>query len=360
MKILILANNDVGLYRFRKELISKIINKGHKVFVSLPYGQLVEPLEDIGCEYIETSIDRRGINPIRDLLLMNRYIKIIKKTNPDIIITYTIKPNIYGGIASTILRKKIFVNITGLGTAFQKKGLVKSLVVFLYRISLKNAQAVIFENEANKDVFETYKICNPDKVHVLNGAGVNTDYYEYKEYPNNSVFKFLFVGRIMKEKGVEELLKAMKRLVDEGVKCSLDVVGACEESYSEKLYICEKEGWLNYYGFQNDVRPFIKKCDCFVLPSWHEGMANTNLENAASGRPVITSNIPGCKEAILDGVTGYLCTAKEVSSLYKVLKKIIALPRDERVKMGIAGRDYMKEKFDKEKVVKETLKILNI
>ena len=191
----------------------------------------------------------------------------------------------------------------------------------------------------------------------MNGAGVNTETYAYQPYPNNKAVKFLFVGRVMKEKGIDELFEAMKRLVSEGGKCFLDVVGPFEEDYKDKLEQYEKAGWLKYHGFQENVIPFISACDCFVLPSYHEGMANTNLECASSGRPIITSNIPGCKEAVVDG-SGFLCEPKNVKSLYTVMKKMVGVSREEREKMGLVGRKHMEKVFDKKKVVAETIKYL--
>lgn len=150
----------------------------------------------------------------------------------------------------------------------------------------------------------------------------------------------------------------MRCLNKEEYKCTLDVLGGFEENYSEKIRKYEKEGWLHYLGYQEDVRPFIEKCHCFVLPSWHEGMANTNLEAAATGRPVITSNIHGCLEAVEDGVTGYLAEKKNANALYQVMKRMCELSAEERESMGMAGRKHMEEVFDKKKVVEDTIRYL--
>ena len=358
MKILILANFDLGLYKFRKELIEELLRLGHKVFISLPDGKLVRPLEQIGCTFIDTPVDRRGINPKTDLSLFLKYKKIMKEVNPDLVITYTIKPNIYGGIAARFAKKEYAVNITGLGTAFENVGIVRAIVVNLYKIALKKAKVIFFENTDNRDNLVSFGCCKQEKTVVLNGAGVNTEYYNYIPYPQNDNVKFLFVGRVMKEKGIDELFEAMKRLVSEGQYCFLDIVGPFEEDYKMQLDLYETEGWLKYYGYQEDVRPFIKECDCFVLPSYHEGMANTNLECSSSGRPIVTTNIPGCKEAVLCGKSGFLCEAQSVESLYEAMKKIIQANREERIKMGKCAREYMINNFEKEIIVDETLEHL--
>jgi len=354
MRILILANFDLGLYKFRKELIEELLDQGHDVYISLPDGDLVRPFEKIGCTFIDTPVDRRGINPKTDFGLFQHYRKMMKEVNPDLVITYTIKPNIYGGIAARLEGKQYAVNITGLGTAFENAGLIRTVVVNLYKFALKKAKVIFFENSSNRDELLSFGCCDKEKTVVLNGAGVNTETYAYQPYPNNDDIKFLFVGRVMKEKGIDELFATMQRLVAEGQKCFLDVVGPFEENYKEKLEEYEKAGWIKYHGYQENVIPFIAACDCFVLPSYHEGMANTNLECSASGRPIITSNIPGCKEAVTEG-SGLLCEPRSVDSLYNAMKTMLGKNRDEREQMGKVARKHMEEFFDKKKVVAETV-----
>ena len=354
MKVLIAANYDVGLYQFRKELLQELL-KDHQVLISLPYGSLVDPLKEAGCAFIDTPVDRRGLNPVKDLKLYFWYRKMLKKHHPDLVVTYTIKPNVYCGIACRLQKVPYAANITGLGTAFQNKGLLRSFVTFLYRNSLKKAKVVFFENDANRQLFINEKIVSEGKTVLLNGAGVNLEHYGFKPYPQAEPVRFLFVGRVMKEKGVDELFCAMERLRKEGADCTLDVLGGYEEDYAEIIRRYEKQGWLHYHGYQVDVRPFIEKAHCFVLPSYHEGMANTNLECAAMGRPLITSNIPGCKEAVLAGQSGLLCEPKNADSLYDAMSRFLELSQEKRAAMGKAGRQHMETVFDKRLVVAETI-----
>ena len=212
-KILILANLDVGLYKFRKALIKELIDQGNEVYISLPKGMLVQNLKEMGCHFIETPVDRRGINPATDLKLMMRYFNILGKIKPDLVITYTIKPNIYGGIAARFKRIPYAVNITGLGTAFQNENMIKKLVVFLYKLSCKKAKTIFFENEGNKQVFIENNIIKESRSCTLPGAGIDLDEYKMTPYPEESRnIRFLFIGRVMKEKGVEELFKAAKNI----------------------------------------------------------------------------------------------------------------------------------------------------
>lgn len=357
-KILILANNSSGLYSFRKELIRELAKK-YCVWASTPDDGRVSQLEEIPCKVMPISMDRRGVNPIKDMGLMVRYFRLLAAVKPNFVMTYTIKPNIYGGIVCRLKKIPYGVNITGLGTAFQKEGFLKKIVTLLYKVALKDAKTVYFENAQNRDLFLELKIVKQEQCCLLHGAGVNLQQYTLLEYPKESEkLRFLFIGRVMQEKGVDELFSAMKMLHKENKNCVLDVVGSLEENYSEKIAVYEKEGWLTYHGFQEDVHPFIEKAHCFVLPSWHEGMANTNLECAASGRPVITSDIWGCKEAVIENETGFLCRSQDALSLYEAMKKMAELSGEQREQMGCAGRVHMEAVFDRERVVQETMERL--
>lgn len=359
MKVMIMANFDVGLYQFRRELIESLLEQ-HEVLLSLPDGDLIRPLEDMGCKFIDTPVDRRGINPVTDLKLFISYIKLLRQQKPDLVITYTIKPNVYGGLACRMLGIPYGVNITGLGTAFQKQGMLRKLVTFLYRVALKKAKVVFFENSANMELFLEEKIVVSGQSHLLSGAGVNLEHYAYSPYPKKEGTRFLFVGRVMKEKGIEELFSVMERLCAKGMDCTLDVLGGYEENYADIIRHYEDAGWLRYHGYVMDVRPYIEKTHCFVLPSYHEGMANTNLECAAMGRPIITSNIPGCREAVLEGRSGLLCQPQDTDSLYEAMKYFLSLPAETCAQMGKTGRRHMEDTFDKKKVVAETMMKLGL
>ena len=355
-KIVVLANNSGGLYDFRGMLMSELIGRGDTVIALTPLDDRVDELKVLGTELIETPINRRGINPEEDFKLLRNYKKLLRELKPDLVITYTSKPNVYGGFVCRLLKIPFAANITGLGTAFQGKGVLRKLVTLMYKVGLKKAKTVFFENSENKQIFIDEKIVKEEKTCLLNGAGVNLEHFGVAEYPEeNGTTRFLFIGRVMKEKGIDELFKAMQLLREDGIDCVLDVVGGYEEDYSEQIKQYEKAGWLTYHGIQKDVRPFIEAAHCFVLPSWHEGMANTNLECSAMARPVITSNIHGCLEAVEDGVTGFLCEKQNPESLYKVMKRFCGLTFDERKQMGLSARRRMEEIFDKRKVVEETI-----
>lgn len=358
-KILILANSSAGLYSFRKELILRLREYG-EVYASIPDDGHFEDVEALGCHVIKTDVDRRGIDPVKDLRLVAFYRKLVRQVEPDLVITYTIKPNVYGGLVCRGKKIPYAVNITGLGTAFQKRGILRALVTKLYRMALKKAKIIFFENETNRQIFLDKKICREEKTCLLNGAGVNLERYAVAPYPMEEPVRFLFMGRVMQEKGINELFAAMERLRSEGASCCLDVLGGYEEDYADTIRRYEAQGWLRYHGYQSDVRPFIEKAHCFVLPSYHEGMANTNLECAAMGRPLITSNIPGCREAVVEGESGILCEAKSADSLYAAMERFLKLPLETRREMGLAGRQHMEAVFDKKQVVEQTVKGLGL
>lgn len=365
MKILIICNCATGLETFRGMLIQELINKGNDVSTAVPWSdeekelRAEKRLKKINCDLKHISIDRRGANPIRDINLFLQIVRVIKVVKPDLVITYTIKPNIYGGFASRLLNVKYVANVTGLGTAFQKKGVLRNIVVYMYKIALKKAKVVFFENTENRDTFVDNRIIQEKKAHVLPGAGVDLEHYHYLEYPKDEdKIRFLFIGRVMREKGVDELFAAMSKLNKEGYDCELDVLGEMEENYADIIAQYEREGWLHYRGYQEDIRPYVKKCHCFVLPSWHEGMANVNLECAACGRPIITSDIYGCKESVINNTTGLLFEKGNLNDLYYTLVEFVKLSNGDREKMGWLGRKHMEELFDKRKIVNETMEAL--
>jgi Glycosyltransferase len=355
-EILILANNDIGLYKFRKDLIQKLINKGNSVFISLPNGEYINSLVELNCKFINTNIDRRGLNPIKDIRLLIKYFQIIKKIKPDFVITYTIKPNIYGGIICCLLKIKYAINITGLGTAFQSNNLLKKVITFLYKVSCKRADVIFFENTENKDYFIKNKIIRKAQAYKLNGAGVNLEDYQYNEYPNdNGEIRFLFIGRIMKEKGIIELFEVAKMIHNTYKNVFFDIVGPYEDNYIEIINKLSAENIIKYYGYQSDIRPFIISSHCLILASYHEGMANTLLEAGAMGRPLITSNICGCKEAVIDGKTGFLVEPNDCMDLYSKVVEFINIPYSLKKIMGRHSYKHIKNNFEKSIIVNETI-----
>ena len=362
-EILVLANHYNTLRIFRRELLSRLCKEGHAVTVSIPEcdEENRQILESYGCSVVFTPVDRRGMNPFADSLLLARYRKLVREIQPDKVITYTIKPNVYGSLAARQKGIPHYVNITGLGSPFQKGGLSRMLVSALYKASLGRADRVFFENRGNRNTLVRAGIVRPDQAVVMHGAGVNLREFAPAEYPGTEDgVRFLFIGRIMREKGVDELFEAIRRIRAEYPDTFLDCIGWYEDSYQETVEAMEKEGLLSFHGFVNDVRPFIEKAHCVIHPSWHEGMSNTLLEAAAMCRPLITSDIHGCKEAVREGVNGYLTRVRDAESIYQKMRAFLRLSFEEKEKMGREGRRRMVRYFDKDMVVEKTIREIGL
>lgn len=355
-KVLVITNHSYMLWQFRRELIAELCGE-YEVVISMPFVGHEEDFRQMGVRCIQTDIDRRGINPKTDLALMRTYAGLLRAEKPDLVITYSIKPNIYAGLACARQKIPFFANVQGLGTAFQKAGLAQFVTV-LYRTAFRKVEAVFFENEANAEEFRRRRIVPAKKQVVLHGAGINLDHYAYRPYPQNDRTHFLYLGRIMKEKGMDELFAAVRRLHAEKEAFTLDLVGFFEDSYREEVEQLQKEKIAVFHGFQEDPRPFYAAADCVVLPSYHEGMSNVLLEAAATGRPIITSRIPGCMEAVEEGRSGFLTEAKNSEELYTAMKAFLQLTGAQREEMGRAGRTKMEREFRKEAVVEETMRVI--
>ena len=347
-KILILANSSGGLYDFRNELVLKLL-KEYEVAASLPDDVRTKELAGEGCKVIKTPINRRGVNPVEDFKLFLNYLKLLKKEKPDLVLTYTIKPNIYGGFACRMKRIPYITTITGLGTTFQKQGFMQKMIVAMYRMGLKGARCVFFQNEENKGIFEKYKI-KGKKSHLVKGSGVNLERHTFEAYPEGTGTSFLYVGRMMTEKGITELLEAAEVLHAPDVEFRL--LGYCDDDLKDKLDEAEQKGYIKQLGFDPNVHEYIRQSSALVLPTYHEGMSNVLMEASATGRPVIATNISGCKEIFEEGITGFGCEPKSSESLIEALKKFLALSKPERAKMGEMARLKMEREFDR-KIVAE-------
>ncbi len=359
-KILIITNHSYMLYRFRLELIEKLAEE-HEVILSMPFVGHEEDFQKLGLRCIETKLERRGMNPIKDYSLIKEYKRQLKEIQPDLVITFSIKPNVYAGWLCGRERIPYAAVVQGLGSAFERP-LLSRVASLLYRISLRKALAVYFENDANARFFVEKNLVSFAKIKVLPGAGVNLKTYEYKKYPKNDPFRFAYIGRIMKEKGISELFEACQRLRDKGCQFVLDMVGFYEDEFRDdyKREVDRQviQGHADDHGFKEDPRPYYEMADCIVMPSYHEGMSNVVLEAAAMGRPVITTDIPGCREAVDDKESGLLVKPRDVDSLEEAMETMLKMSRKQREAMGVKGREKMKECFDKEKVVEETISIL--
>ena len=358
-KVLFLVNHDVVIYNFRLELVERLLHDGHEVIISSPYGERIDDLVKLGCEYHEIDISRHGMNPMKEIRLINEYKRLIKDTRPDIVLTYTIKPNVYGGMACALLGIPCVANVTGLGTAIENGGFKCLIAVSMYKIGLSKVKRVFFQNTVNMSFFDAHEIAM-GRHDLLPGSGVNLDRNPYEDYPRDTGrYVFLFVGRLMKDKGFEEFVYAAKYIKGKYSNVEFEAVGFCETDYEKELEKIDSEKYVTLFGQQKNVHEYIKKCHAVVLPSYHEGMANVLLEAAACGRPILASDIHGCRETFDEGISGFGFKPKDVDSLCEAIEKFIALPYEKKVEMGRAGRAKMEREFDRNIVVEKYMEIVN-
>lgn len=351
MKIAVIANNDVGLFNFRKEVLEFLLSSGHSVDIILPYGEKVDELIELGCTFHDIYMERRGTNPIKDMGLLMGFRRLLKELQPDVVLTYTIKPNIYGGIAAQMLHMPYIANVTGLGSAIENPGILQKITIGMYLVALRNAGCVFFQNEENMKLFETKNVVRGKHV-LLPGSGVNLDKHCYEDYPaDDGKVQFLFVGRLMRDKGIGELIEAAKVMSSKYENLSFKVVGFCEKEYEPVLKELEAERYVELCGQQDNVHQYMKEAHAIILPSYHEGMANVLLEAAACGRPVLASKVPGCMETFDEGISGYGFEARDAKDLIRAIEKFINLDYSAKEQMGIAGRRKMEREFDRKIVI---------
>lgn len=355
--VLVLTNFIAGLHSFRKEVMKAIVDAGYQLYISVPDtdDDRINYFKEIGCTIIKTELDRRGTNPFADLKLLMSYKRMLKQLRPMAALSYTIKPNVYGGIACRMTGTPLIANVTGLGDAIENGGWLQKLTISLYRFGIGKAAQVFFQNETNKKFCVNHKITDNNAI-VLPGSGVNLEYHRYQEYAPEGVIKFLFIARLMKDKGTEEYFETAKAIKTKYPHTEFQILGWKEGPYEQKMDEMVKDGVINYLGTASDIRPYLTNVHCTIMPSYHEGMSNVNLESAANGRPVITTDVPGCRETVDDEKTGFLIEAKSSQSLIDAVERFIALPYSQKVLMGKNGREKVEREFDRQIVVDAYLK----
>lgn len=348
----------MGLFKFRKELIENLVSKNINVYFSIPNDEYVPRLEQIGGKYVPTEFDRRGSNPVTDLKLLISYIKIINEIKPDLVLTYTIKPNIYGGIATRICKVKAIHTVTGLGSIFIQKMWIKNVVVCLNRIAFINASLIVFLNSDNREFYKEIKIINKNhRTLIVPGSGVNLNKFKYTPQTNFEIIKFTFIGRILKDKGIEEYLTAAKEICKKRSNIEFQVVGFVEDhKYEEILRNYETNGVIKFFGKRDDIFEIITQSSCIVLPSYGEGRGTVLQEGAAVGRPLIACNTYGCNETVINEFNGYLCQVADSNSLIDAMEKFICLPKKEKYIMGLNSRIKAENEFNRNIIIQTYIK----
>ncbi len=357
-KVLVIANDYTTLYNFRLELLRRMADEGYDVTLALPHDDRNSVFEKFGCKIETIPLSRFGTNPVADMKTTAVLYKLIKKIKPHAVLTYTAKANIYGGLAARLTRTPYIANVTGLGANFEKQNVIAKIMLLLQKIAYKKARVVFFQNSSNKELFTGKKIVK-GRTQLLPGSGVNLEDNPFEEYPENEVIKFITVARIRQDKGYDELFEVIRRLKGNKVPAEFHIVGWYEDE-KYKTVVDEMTSKYAVRFYENmpheKVHNLIKECDCLLQPSHHEGMSNVVLEAAAAGRLCIASDIPGCREGVDDGKTGFCFDVKNVDDFYDKAVKLINLPQETRAKMAKNAREKMEKQFDRNIVVETYIK----
>lgn len=354
-KVLIVSNVTAGLVSFRIEVIQEIAKKYNVIVLAHDNGRS-EQLKSAGCRILNVNMDIHGTNPLRELLTIIYYMRIIRTIKPKIVLTYTIKPNIYAGIACAILKIPYIVNVTGLGTAVENGGFLQRITIPLYRLGICRAQKVFFQNTSNRDFMLEHHMVKGD-YEVIPGSGVNLQKYRQLEYPNRDTIDFMFISRIMREKGIDQYINAAKVIGAKYPETRFHVCGDCDHNYAEIIEKLHQDNTIIYHGRVEDISSMHQISACTIHPTFYpEGMSNVLLESSACGRPIITTDRPGCREIVDDGINGYIVKQKDSADLIEKIEKFLSLSYTERQEMGVAGRRKVEREFDRNIIIMKYMK----
>ncbi|WP_221373086.1 glycosyltransferase family 4 protein [Clostridium perfringens] len=366
--IALITNHDDDVYCFRKELIEGIIESGYDILISCPNGEKLKLMEDIEFIHDDVFIDRRGTNPFSDFRLLIHYRKIMSKYKPDMVLNYTVKPNIYASLAAGSLGIPYINNVTGLGSVLSMGKLMKGFVLTLFKIAFRKSTCIFFQNEENMKLAIKQGLVYGD-YQLIPGSGVNTERFPLQNYPNGGdgingeKIVFNYIGRVLRDKGVDDYIEAAKRIKKNYPNTEFNIIGFIEPTeshYEKELERLKEDNIVIYRGQQKDVKPFIERSHAIIHPSTYgEGMSNVLLENASSGRFIITTDNPGCKETLINGTTGFQYHGGNVVELVLKIEEFLTMDNKQRQEMGKKGREYVEKNFSREIVKNAYIERIN-
>lgn len=361
--VALLTNNDDDVYCFRLELIQGIINAGYRMLISCPDGPKFVVMEELGLrknqEFIfdDPPIDRRGTSISKDYKLMMHYRRLFKKYRPAVVLTYTAKPNVYASIVAHQLHIPVINNVTGLGSVINEHGIKKKIIMSLFKSAYSKSSCIMFQNSTNMELAKELGWVRGD-YKLIPGSGVALERFPVQEYPDGGdgiqgeTVVFNYIGRIMKDKGVDDYIEAARRIKTKFHKTEFNMIGFIEPTenhYESVLNELMNDGVVQYRGSQKDVKPWIKRAHAIIHPSTYgEGMSNVLLENASSGRAIITTDNPGCKETVNDNVSGFIYSGGHVDELVKKIELFLLMKNEDRHLMGLEGRKKVENEFSRE------------
>ena len=360
--VAIVLNTSWNIYNFRLGLLKTLEKEGYRIVTIAPRDEYSQKLEALGYEYREIKINNSGTNPIEEIRLIHDFVKLYKEVKPDILLHYTIKPNVYGSIAADILDIPVITNISGLGTVFLNNSFPSKIAKFLYKVAMRIPKKVFFQNSDDRELFIAKKLVDPQKTALLAGSGIDTEKFAPRKdvSPSGGPLQFLFIARLVKDKGIVEYVDAARILKEKYPDVEFAILGAFYPGNpttirQEEMHRWVKEGAVRYLGVRDDVRSVIAAATCVVLPSYREGLSRVLLEAASMAKPIVTTNVPGCKDVVEDGINGFLCRAKDVKDLANTMEKMILLPEAKREEMGKYGREKAVGEFDEKIVISHYL-----
>lgn len=345
-------------------LIKALRENGHKIYAIAPEDEYSQKLVEAGCEYHEVTMDSRGVNPIKDLALFFELRKIYKKIEPDVILHYTIKPNLYGTMAATSLKIPAINNVCGLGTVFLNENLVSKIALAMYRFAFRFPKKVFFQNSYDHQLFVERKLIKSNISDIVPGSGINLDHFEPKPFKRNEEFTFLLISRLIHDKGIIEYIDAIKKLKDQGTNAKFQVLGAKDPEHRRGIKSEIVDSWIEnniieYLGTTDDVRGYIADADCVVLPSYREGTPRTLLEAASSSKPIIATDVPGCKNVVTHSFNGLLCKLKDSEDLANKMLTMMQMPSKTIEEFGRNGRKKVEDEFSENIVIDKYLESIN-
>jgi glycosyltransferase involved in cell wall biosynthesis len=360
-KVLIVLNAAWNLANFRMGLIEGLQQAGYEVVAAAPADGHEKKLK---CRFVNLPMDSGGTHPLRDAALLLRFVRMLYAERPDVFLGYTIKPNVYGSIACRLLSIPVINNIAGLGATFVRTTWVTRVVRGLYRVALRKSVVVFFQNEDDQATFLTQRLVRAEQTARLPGSGVDLNQFSPRPFvAHEGGVIFLLVARLLWDKGVGEFVQAARLLRERGVRARFQLLGFLDVKNPSAVARADVDAWVadgivEYLGSSDDVRPYIAAADCVALPSYREGVSRTLLEAAALGRPIIASNVPGCREVVDDAVTGFLCNARDAEDLARKMMQMIDVGGARRKEMGDRGRLKVEREFDEQLVVAQYLKAI--
>lgn len=360
MRIAIVLNTSWNIYNFRMNFVRALLAEGHEVHTVAPHDEYTHFLVEAGCIHHDLKMDSRGANPIKDSLLIFELLGKYRKIKPDMILHYTIKPNVYGTLAAAVLRIPSINNVCGLGTIFLKKNWISSFAIALYKLAFLFPKKVFFQNPDDLQLFVSGKLIKPELADILPGSGIDLSYFKPAAFSRNKKFTFLLISRLITDKGIHEYIDAIKQLKSLGIDARFQLLGSKDPHHKRGIPLNVIDSWTNsglveYLGTTKDVRPYITQADCIVLPSYREGTPRTLLEAASIAKPIITTDVPGCHHVVSHNYNGLLCKIKDAQDLAQKMETLIGFTDEALKSMGLNGRKKIESEFDETIVIKKYL-----